>query len=346
MTVRSDDMKKSVKIIGFILIAIVICSAAGWVIVYNKTAPLPEIDYVIQSDSEVLEEDFETEINGLKMMDNTWEDALPQTEVYNLIKNHFDSPLAEGKTVKKAIVIGYDGCRVDNFRLLDTAERSAINHLLDGGGHAVFTYAGGVNYPEKNVQDTSTAPGWCSMLTGVLSDVHKITKNNVPKEVEPKTLLISLVEDGTVDSSAFYVSWDGHFIRKKSTYINEKAYIEENKINSVFLDAGDDNGTRDNIISDLQKPDCSDFIFSTLEYTDHAGHSTGFTLNNADYKNAFRNAEMTGLDIIEAIESRATYDSEDWLILITTDHGGIKTKHGGRSFEERITFIVSNKEIK
>ena len=51
------------------------------------------------------------------------------------------------------------------------------------------------------------------------------------------------------------------------------------------------------------------------------------------------------MEIIEAIESRENYASEDWLILITTDHGGIEKDNGGPSFEERMTFIVSNKEI-
>ena len=60
---------------------------------------------------------------------------------------------------------------------------------------------------------------------------------------------------------------------------------------------------------------------------------------------AFRDAEATGADIIEAIKARDTYATEDWLILITSDHGGIGGGHGGPSFEERITFIVSNKEI-
>ena len=31
--------------------------------------------------------------------------------------------------------------------------------------------------------------------------------------------------------------------------------------------------------------------------------------------------------------------------LITTDHGGTGGSHGGPSFEERMTFIVSNKDI-
>ncbi len=337
-------MKKSAKILGLIFILFVLGGTIGGTVTY-KTLTSPPSKYLVDSDYDVKEEDFETSINSLSFMENTWETALPQTEVYNLISKHFSSPLPEGKTVKKAIVIGYDGCRVDNFRLLETSKRSAVNHLLDGGGHAIFTYAGGVNYPAKNIQDTSTAPGWCSMLTGKLCDEHKINENGVPKEVEPKTLLISLVEDKTINSSAFYVSWNGHFVNKNSTYINEKKYIEDNKINSVFLDAKNDDGTKSNIINDLKQKDCTDFIFSTIEYTDHAGHASGFTLNNVNYKSGFRNADAAGMDIIDAIESRDSYDTEDWLILITTDHGGIGKEHGGPSFEERITFIISNKDI-
>ena len=37
--------------------------------------------------------------------------------------------------------------------------------------------------------------------------------------------------------------------------------------------------------------------------------------------------------------------SEDWLIVITTDHGGIETWHGGQTLEERSTWIVCNKPI-
>ena len=71
----------------------------------------------------------------------------------------------------------------------------------------------------------------------------------------------------------------------------------------------------------------------------------GFAPTNVKYVSAFRNAEATGTDIIETITNRDTYDTEDWLILITTDHGGIGGSHGGPSFEERMTFIVSNKDI-
>ena len=33
------------------------------------------------------------------------------------------------------------------------------------------------------------------------------------------------------------------------------------------------------------------------------------------------------------------------LIIMTTDHGGINNMHGKQSYEERTTWIVSNKKI-
>jgi len=336
-------MKKHLKILIPVLCVLVIGGIIGGYILYQFTYHPSK--WLADGDDAVADTPFEEVLDSLDMMDNTWETALSQTAVYDLITDHFSSPLPEGKTAKKAIVIGFDGCRVDLFQLLSTSKKSAINTLLADGGHAVFSYAGGVNYPAENIQATSTAPGWCSMLTGVLSDVHHITDNDIVKEIEPRTLILSLAQDNIVDKTAFYVSWDGHFSRKNATYYAEKQYARSEGVSAVYRRAFFDTGTKLNIASDLKKKDCSDFIFSTLEYTDHEGHNTGFTPSNPRYVSAFRNADATGADIIETIRSRKTYDTEDWLILITTDHGGIGGGHGGPSFEERITFIVSNKDI-
>ncbi len=336
-------MKKAIKILIPVACFLVIVGIIGGYVLYQFTYHPSK--WLVPGDDAVADAPFEDVLKGLDMMDNTWETAVPQTAIHDLITAHFASPLPEGKTEKKAIVIGYDGCRVDLFQLLATSKKSAVNTLLADGGHAVFSYAGGVNYPAENIQATSTAPGWCSMLTGVLSDVHHITDNNQVKEVEPKTLLISLVEEGIVDDSAFYVSWDGHFSHKRATYYAEKQYVKSQGLDATYRRAFFDPGTKLNIISDLKKKDCTDFIFSTLEYTDHEGHNSGFTPTNPKYVSAFRNAEATGVDIIDTIKARSTYDTEDWLILITTDHGGQGGGHGGPSIEERITFIVSNKDI-
>ena len=227
-------MKKKTKIILCVLAAVLVIGAAvggyfGWNLTYHPSKWLAESDAAYDNMA------FEDAIADLPMLSNTWEEALPQTEIYNLIKDHFAAPLPEGKTEKKAIVIGYDGCRADALRLLPTAKRSAINHLLDGGGQGVFSYCGGVPYPAENVQATSTAPGWCSMLIGQWANEIGVNNNGQPKPLEPKTLLLSLVEDGTVDSSAFYVSWDGHFSKKDATYVNEKNYAKENGVSATLI---------------------------------------------------------------------------------------------------------------
>ena len=272
---------------------------------------------------------------------NTIETAIPQTELYNVVKNHFESPLADGKTEKKAIIIGYDGCRVDVIKLAE----GGIKYMMNNGASVNYGYCGGVNYPETNTQDTSTAPGWCSILTGVWADKHGVTANDITKSMEYKTLLTSLVEDETIDSSMFITKWKGHFDRKNATYLEEKAYCEENNLNVAFNRCDDDKASLDFTLNEISKKDCADFLFVIYEQTDSAGHNSGFTYNNPKYRNAFIEMDNYGLDTIKAIEARETYDTEDWLIIITSDHGGIRTNHGGASIQERMTFIVMNKEF-
>ena len=84
-------------------------------------------------------------VERISAFTNTMETAQPQTIVYGLIKDHFTSPLPAGKTEKKVLVIGYDGCRADTLRLMESAETSAILDLDDNGGETILTYAGGVN---------------------------------------------------------------------------------------------------------------------------------------------------------------------------------------------------------
>lgn len=276
--------------------------------------------------------------------ENTVEDAIPQTELYNIVKDHFNSELPEGKTEKKAIILGYDGCRADVLTEIEKGN-SAVDYLVSEGGTLKLAYCGGVNYPEKNTQDTSTAPGWCSILTGVWADKHGVTANDITKTMEYKTLLTSLTEEKTIDSAAFITKWAGHFNRKNATYLEEKKYCEDNKLNVDFVKCENDEASHAYNLEEITKEDCSDFIFVIYEPTDSTGHNKGFTHNNPKYRQAFKTEDAYGLEAINAIKSRKTYDKEDWLIIVTADHGGIRTNHGNESIQERMTFIAINKDI-
>ena len=287
------------------------------------------------------EELFRQNVDSVKY-ENTIETAYPTTDVYGIIKDHFEADLPKGKTEKKVVIIGYDGCRADILN--EKQGNGAVNYLLKNGASINLTYCGGVNYPEVNTQDTSTAPGWCSMITGEWADVHGITGNGIVKAVEPKTLMTSLVEDGTIDSASFITKWKGHFSRDGATYLDEKSYCEENNLNVEFELRKNKEDIHTGAMEEITSEDCSDFVFIIYEDTDSAGHDFGFSYNNPVYKDAFKTEDAYGYEVIKAIEARETYETEDWLIIVTSDHGGIETGHGGPSIQERMTFVVMNKE--
>ncbi len=324
--------KKKKIIISIISILVVLGIIAGALALYFTRFCKDEGD---------TEEFFRENVASVKY-ENTIETAYPQTDLYSIIKDHFESDLPEGKTEKKVVIIGYDGCRADI--LAQKQEKGAVNYLLDNGASINLTYCGGVNFPAENTQDTSTAPGWCSIVTGEWADVTGITGNGITKEIDPKTLMTSLVEDGTIDSSAFITKWKGHFTNSNSTYIGEKTYCEENDIDVDFNLRKNKKDIHTGAMEEITSKDCADFVFIIYEDTDSAGHDFGFTYNNPKYKDAFNTEDAYGYEVIKAIEARDTYDTEDWLIIVTSDHGGIDAGHGGPSIQERMTFVVMNKE--
>lgn len=283
------------------------------------------------------------ELVGQVGYENTIETAIAQTDIYDMIYEHFNSPLADGKTTKKAIIIGYDGCRADALTLVGD-KFSGITKMRESGASCILAYCGGVNYPEINTQDTSTAPGWCSILTGEWADKTGITGNGITKSLEYKTLMTTLTEEKVIDSAAFVTSWDGHFKNDNSTYYLEKAYCEEKGLDVDFTLCGTDTASANAVIKDLKQEDCSDFIFAIYEGTDHAGHTFGFSTNDPCYYAGFTLNDFLAYRTLNAIESRDTYETEDWLIILTADHGGYGTGHGHESIQERMTFLITNKE--
>lgn len=273
--------------------------------------------------------------------ENTIETAYPQTALYGIIQKHFTDELPEGKTEKKAIVIGYDGCRADILSIRQK-ENSAISALLDEGATINLTYCGGVNYPEVNTQATSTAPGWCSILTGQWADIHGITGNDITKSMDTKTLMTSLTEEKVIDSASFITKWAGHFSRDNATYLLEKEYCEENNLPVAFNKCEGNEGSLETALGEIAKEDCADFVFVIYEQTDSTGHNYGFTFNNPGYKEAFLEIDSYGYETLEAIKARETYETEDWLVIVASDHGGVGTKHGKASIQERMTFAVMN----
>src|SRR5262249_45355626 len=88
-----------------------------------------------------------------------------------------------------------------------------------------------------------------------------------------------------------------------------------------------------------------DFTFLHLDDPDGVGHSVGFgTAYNDELKLAASQIDQ----IMAAVtERQAANPDEEWLVIVSTDHGRDAQGfgHGGQSVGERQIFIASNMEI-
>ncbi|MGW2103930.1 alkaline phosphatase family protein [Streptomyces olivaceoviridis] len=81
-------------------------------------------------------------------------------------------------------------------------------------------------------------------------------------------------------------------------------------------------------------------VFVHLDNIDHAGHTYGAA--SQQYLDAIHGADAQVGQIVAAVEARPTYAAEDWLIMVTADHGHTDPGgHGGSTLQERQTFLIA-----
>lgn len=270
--------------------------------------------------------------NGIKASTLTFqsEERYPQTILYDFVTSFLST---ESEQEKKVLVLGYDGFREDALENVLGMKQSAITMLKEQGG-LYHSYAGA-----QGEQETSTAPGWLSILHGDWSYTLGVHNNDGIKPADATTFLKEAI---SMDYKAtFIASWAPHF---ETTYRDDISDINNQVVYQQMQDDAASIHMLNEVLGDTSDSSF-DVIFSTLEYSDHAGHEFGYGNLIEAYVQASKEVDNITYDLMQAIHNRSTYQEEDWLIIITTDHGGIGTGHGGQQAEERNTWFVMNKDI-
>jgi predicted AlkP superfamily pyrophosphatase or phosphodiesterase len=209
-------------------------------------------------------------------------------------------------TSKHALVIGLDGVRVD---ALQQAATPHLDALIAEGTVSYDAFAGGV-LGEETEQPTFSGPGWSSILTGVWTNRHGVQVN--------------VFDDARFDEYPHFFAR----IREK----NPDAYL------SSFVTWGPIN---ENILSSAE----ADAVFSANEADASAAGDVvvaGYGPDVPEYVDAVETVDAQIGEMVDAIDARSTHASEDWLVVVTTDHGGIGKGHGGQSEEERTIFMIAS----
>lgn len=281
-------------------------------------------------------------ISAEGLFSNSYDERMPQTVIRDAILNHFKN--ADKKP--KCIFIGWDGCRGDAMKYLvksndskvsgcnDSAIYSAVNALKRNGG-LYITYVGG---EKSSPQETSTSQGWASALCGKWMKKEGRYGIEWSLDEDYPTALMSLSQQGY--KCSFSAIWNIHF---DNTYIKEIQLAEKNNLPYYFYKLETDEELHNHLIQRIESDD--DFIFGIYENPDYNGHDTGFDDCNYRYVSGVCNLDRISYYLLETIKKRKSFDKEDWLVLIASDHGGHSTRHGTQKIEDRTTFLALSKPI-
>lgn len=217
---------------------------------------------------------------------------------------------------KKVLFIGIDGCRADVMMSSDTPNiKSLITksvYSLDGLC-AATTWSGN---------------GWSTMLTGVWHTKHNVQDNNF--------------------TNPNYVNYRDFLTRAEAYNSNLRtiSLVHWSPINDIIIKNADvkTNFSTDlavkNAAVDALQNDNPDILFVDFDDVDHAGHSYGFSSTVPQYVSSMQTTDTYIGEIVNAMKNRSTYNNEDWLVVLTTDHGAVNNGHGGGNLSERNIFTI------
>ena len=241
------------------------------------------------------------------------------------------APSVVQTATKKVLLIGLDGIRVD---ILAKAHTPHIDALIAQG---TFSDTAQTRMP------TVSGPGWSSMTIGVWAEKHGVMGNDFSdndyatypdfltrlEQIDPafNTLAVMVWPPlGTTASGGPMIS----------DAIDVKLNIEGDSLGYGPADSLAVVAAVAQLVN--ENPDAA-FVY--LGNTDVIGHETSSLA--PEYQAAIETADAHVGALVAALKQRPTYAEEDWLILMSTDHGRRDDGgHGGDSPQEHRIFYLAS----
>jgi predicted AlkP superfamily pyrophosphatase or phosphodiesterase len=225
------------------------------------------------------------------------------------------SPAAAQPPAKKALLIGIDGCRPD---ALLAAKAPHLHGLIKDGCFSDQA---------QTVDLTVSGPSWSSMLTGVDWKKHGVRDNGFKgADFAAYPHLLARYKKARPQGFAASVAhWDGiaKIVTEADHASTHKTGAETAAVASKVLAEKD-----------------ADLVFVHFDDVDGAGHKHGFSPREAKYLEAIAGVDAYVGELLKAIKDRKSYEREDWLIVVSTDHGGSGKGHGQNIPEHRTIFLI------
>ncbi|SMG51056.1 LamG-like jellyroll fold domain-containing protein [Sphingobacterium psychroaquaticum] len=193
------------------------------------------------------------------------------------------------------------------------------------------------SYAAQSDLDTKDPASMVTLLTGYPSSIHKVVSESYLPVFDPSKPHAEL----GVTPSVIYR------LEEKDSKNRTAAIMRNMAVTNSFLGEADFSAveTSDEEVKakavNFLKNNNTDFMFVQLSEVQTAGVDGGFLISNPKYKAALDKADAQIGEIKAALEARANYANENWLIVVCSSHGGTATgDFGGVSMSEMGTFTM------
>jgi predicted AlkP superfamily pyrophosphatase or phosphodiesterase len=226
---------------------------------------------------------------------------------------------AQKGNINKVLIIGIDGCRPD---ALLAAETPNMDELWKNGAYT---------FKARTDEISSSGPAWSAMLIGVWHQKHRILNNDY--------------EDPDPEHYPHFF----HRVRQEKPELKTYSIANWGPIHNI-LQEGDATYTSSKIsdvlvasevASILENKDV-DVMFVQLDEVDGAGHRHDYKVESKKYLKAIERSDEQVGTMVSALGRRSAIKDENWLIILSADHGGSDFGHGKNIPDHTTVFFIAS----
>ncbi len=232
---------------------------------------------------------------------------------------------------KKVLLIGIDGVRPDVLAEVRTPNIDALAE------------AGAFSDQANTTRPTISGPAWSSMLIGAWPDKHNVRNNNFAgNRYSEYPDFLTRIEQVRPELETFVAADWLPLVTDDSGGPLIGGAVDQMVIHDGYeVGWAEADGLGVEAAVEALRTSDPDAMFVYLGNPDETSHHVGSI--GTEYREAIELSDEHVGRLVTAVRTRDTYAGEDWLILISTDHGrSAGGGHGGDSPEETTIFFLAH----